>query len=343
MLAVQKFLQTHTLEDINNYYGISATHHNDGRVILNYSQIDSPKSNDIARDCRGLVLNSKDFSLVSRSFRRFFNASELVDDFDYNNCTYFSKEDGSLINLYWWNGKFHINTRGSFGDGLVNDSNLTWRDLFISACPNYHKLNPKYSYTFELCSPYNQVVRIYNEPKAFLLSAFDGENELPFNSNVISDAESLGITIVNTHDFSNKDESLKFLEDCSKNDPTFEGFVLRDINNNRVKVKTSSYIILHKKFSNSINKSDIVELMLDGEDDEFLAYFPKYKYFIEDVKIKIIEIENVYNSIKNTVEQKDFARLALKYNFSYILFELRKNRKFFDIIRGKTKSFVNIM
>jgi hypothetical protein len=333
-LEVQKYLQKHTLEDLNKYYGIEATHHEDGRVILNYSQINSPKENEIVRDCRGLVLNSKDWSLVSRSFRRFFNVAENIDQFNFDDCIYYSKEDGSLINVYWWQDKFHINTRGSFGDGLINNSDKSWKDVFIEACPNYNKLNPKYTYTFELCSPYNQVVRLYKEPKIYLLSAFDGEIEVHHNSDIFSEAELLGITKVSTHSFSNKEESILFLKSCKINDPTFEGFVLRDSFNNRVKIKSESYLNLHRLSNNGnvAHPKNLIPLIMDSEINEVLAYFPYLKTEINKwekiIKSEWQNIDNLWYCYCDEISDKKFAKAIIgKTKFSDILFKSRKLNK----------------
>lgn len=118
MLEIQKYLQDNTLEDLKNNFGIKTTFHEDGRVILNYHQIDSYKHkyNPIVLECRGLVLDrNNNFELVARSFPRFFNLGEhreSQDRFVWEGSTATDKEDGCFgyntqLNI-WGGGKIKI-------------------------------------------------------------------------------------------------------------------------------------------------------------------------------------------------------------------------------------------
>jgi len=81
-MKVQDWLRNNdgNLELLEEQLGIKATCHEDGRAILNYSQIDSPKQHPIVLECRGLVLDmNNNWELVARSFSRFFNRGEIVD------------------------------------------------------------------------------------------------------------------------------------------------------------------------------------------------------------------------------------------------------------------------
>lgn len=119
MLQVQKFLIDNGVDALVNQYAIKICQHDElPLMILNYDQIlSSPKTHPIVRECRGLVLNSQSYELIARSFFRFFNWGEVVDEmplFDFNDFAVQTKEDGSIILLYNWRGQWHINTRGSF-------------------------------------------------------------------------------------------------------------------------------------------------------------------------------------------------------------------------------------
>jgi len=58
MFEVQKFLRDgNSLDDLANDLGIKVTkHETKPLVILNYDQIESPKTHQIVRECRGLIL-----------------------------------------------------------------------------------------------------------------------------------------------------------------------------------------------------------------------------------------------------------------------------------------------
>ena len=118
MFKVQSYLKKHGLQKLKDEFGINHSIHPElPLVILNYDQIKSPKNLQIVRECRGLTLNLDDWSLVARSFYRFFNLGESqIEKFDFSNFKVQSKEDGSLVVIYYFNGNWHVNTRGSFAN-----------------------------------------------------------------------------------------------------------------------------------------------------------------------------------------------------------------------------------
>src|SRR4051812_20747999 len=119
MLKVQEFLQTKTHDDLTAELGIRVTKHPTlPLVILNYDQIESPKTNPIVRECRALTLHGDTHELISKSFSRFFNWGEVVEEmslFDFSSFTVQEKLDGSLAKLFFFNGRWHGSTRASFG------------------------------------------------------------------------------------------------------------------------------------------------------------------------------------------------------------------------------------
>jgi T4 RnlA family RNA ligase len=333
-MLVQDFLRKQSLEKLKEYYGIKYTQHEDGRVILNYDQIESAKhkTNPIVRECRGLVLDSNNnWNLVARAFTRFFNLGETDDDknFDWSSCTGFDKEDGSLILIYLWKDSVHLNTRGSFGDGEVNSSGITWRELFSMACPKWQELNDRYTYCFELCSRYNKVVRDYAEPTTFLLSVFDGEKELT-RGEMLSEDYMIDVNIISSIPFDSEKEVQDKIEQLEKDDPTFEGYVLRDRDNNRIKVKSSTYLSLHRLFNNGniAHVKNLLPIILKGEIDEIITYFPEMKQRIDDVKTFIdeckTELENYWFCFHDEKNQKKFALAIKDCKLSSYLFTARK-------------------
>ncbi len=113
MLNVQKYLKYgKTIEDLAAELGIKSQKHDTlPLVILNYDQIESPKTHPIVRECRGLILNSDTYDLVAKSFNRFFNWGEVADElklFDFSDFYTSTKEDGSLVTLFYFDDKWFI-------------------------------------------------------------------------------------------------------------------------------------------------------------------------------------------------------------------------------------------
>lgn len=324
MLKTIAFLRKHGLEKLKTKYSIKTNEHEDGRILLNYDQIESPKTAEIVRECRGLCLNKNDFSLISRSFRRFFNAGEWrADDnkFDWSNSYATSKEDGSLINFYWYNNKWQVQTRGSFGDIPFYTGGPTPEELVYGALgTRINGFDKTLSYTLELCSRHNKIVRDYPQDTIYLLSVFDGENERPFDGlykkSYSTSNESIytGVQTPEQFEFSSLDEVVDYIRDRSKNDKTYEGLVLRDGNNNRLKVKNPDYLCLHRMRGEGANlfmPKNLLPFILSGDTDELYTYFSEVRPKVEEMRVLMDsvykELEMVWNGLKDLKTRKEFA------------------------------------
>ena len=146
----------------------------DDLALFKYSQIDSDFSETIYREARGDILERDTWKIVRFAFRKFFNLGEPhADKIDWESATATSKEDGSLISLYYYKG-WQIATNGNlyaWNAPLGVAGFQTFEDLAMEALLKYNvdfrSLNKNYTYTFELCSPYNQIVCSYPDIQLF--------------------------------------------------------------------------------------------------------------------------------------------------------------------------------
>lgn len=343
MLETQKYLLSNSLEKLQEELAIKViTHPTEDLMILNYNQIDSPKTNPVVMECRGLVLNKNDFSYVARGFQRFFNWMETNDQsFDFSDFITQTKEDGSLILIYKHAGVWHAHTRGSFA--LEESTNgVKWQDLILQALKIKELqeldeiLDSDLTYVCELCTIYNKIVRTYVEPTMYFLSAFDKDaKELHWNDERIWDGLGRGWFIFNfprKYNFSSYEQIEAFIKEQEKKDKTFEGVVIRDKNNKRWKIKSSTYLALHHmrgEGQNMFMPKYLIEFALTGETDEVLTYFPEVKEHLEEVSKKIHnELANLLTIWQETCHlesQKDFAlAISPRTKLSSILFQARK-------------------
>lgn len=341
MLQIQNYLTNgKSLDDLQKDFGIKSVEHPDlPLVILNYNQIESPKTHPIVREARGLVLNKSDWSLVARSFPRFFNWGEVPDEmlsFDFSNSFVQSKEDGSLAIIYFFNDSWHINTRGSFGLDPIQWQSFTWRQAMCRALQindiNDLKsiLDPSLTYVCEFVSPWNKIVRTYQSPQMFLLTAFCGKHELDIDQ--VDKINLDNFVRPARFDFKSLDEIKLFLSEQEKFDPTFEGVIICDKNFQRWKIKNPSYLCLHKlrgEGDNLYHPRHLLSFVLKNEDDELLTYFPEVKDHYFELKNLV---ENLFTNLclvwdknKDILSQKDFA-LAIKDQtpMTSVLFTVRK-------------------
>lgn len=339
-LEVQTFLENNSLDELKNQLGINSFQHpTEPLVILNYDQIESPKTNSIVRECRGLTLEMNTWNIVSRSFFRFYNYGEVLDElgnFNFTNFHTLSKEDGSLCNIYNYKNKWYANTRGTFGLDELNFSGKNWQEWFcqamgINSLNELDKfLDPKLSYACEFCSLINKVVRQYPKPTMFLLSAFDGLTELS-----VEDVDKKSVSLFQRperFEFRSVEQIQKFLNDHEE--ATFEGVVICDRNFNRWKLKNLRYVALHRlkgSGDNLFHPKYIIPFILRGESDEILTYFPEIKDRFFEIQNKIDkEYENLLKIWEDNWQienQKEFAlKIVPLTKFSSILFTARKNK-----------------
>lgn len=341
MLKVQEYLQSgNTLEDLNREFAIKMAYHSVlPLVILNYDQIDSPKTHPIVRECRALTLDTRDHSIVARSFSRFFNWGEVADEmplFDFSDFIVQTKEDGSLVLLYYHDGNWLANTRGSFAVDEMQGAGLTWQEGFckamgigsLSDLGNF--LDPTVSYVCEFCSPWNKVVRRYPEPTMFLLTAFQGERELtPVEvDNLASQAP---LKRPQRFEFKSIEEIQDYLAALSSSDPTYEGVVICDKDGRRWKIKSATYLGLHKlrgEGDNLFNPKHLLPFILAGEQDEMLLYFNEVSEAFFQLKCRVqemyIALLETWTDHRHIEDQKEFALAIKNKPFSSILFNLRK-------------------
>lgn len=348
MINVQNFLMTHTLEDLNAEYGIEYKIYEEHNLVnLNYSQIESPKTHPIVRECRGLILTLNDFSVVSRKFDRFFNYGEAIDlmkNFDSSHAVIGDKEDGTNIGIYWNNHTsiWNISTRGmalAEGDFFLGGSfaenisksvfNITLKEFQNNFCGDKN-----YTYIFEFVSPENQIVTPYEKSELVLLGIrenstgkyLDISNMKKFIAACIYENVRM-VHFAKFTDFENIKDVANNLEDLK------EGFVVWDtMNDIRCKIKSQTYLIAHRLRGNTVpTYKNMMELVLEGEVDEFLAYFKNFEKYIEKPKYDMENFEkelvSVWENTKNIKEQKDFALSIKNFKFSGILFAARASNK----------------
>ena len=302
----------------------------DGRYILTYDEIylETPK-NWVSHYCRGLTLagTPNNYIIIAKSFNRFYDLDEnpnyIKDDYniDFTKPFYVDfKYDGSLILLYFWDGEWRVNTRGSFAQGKVsNICSQTWSELFWEGfdSTNINNLDKGLTYIYELCSPHNHVVEYYRATSVSHLSTMgcDGKEVYKCNPNNICN--------------SLEDVNQKLSELTA----TQEGFVLVQWNEEkklyaRRKLKTQSWLALSSlKASVGVTEYKLWDIIFRGNYSDVVAVFPHLAEPIarkeKQYKDLLVEIQDLYNEYKDIENKKDFA-MAIKDNkYKGILFGMR--------------------
>jgi hypothetical protein len=304
-------------------------------VGLKYHKTESPKFHPIVRQCRGTVLELPTFRIVARPFNRFFNLHKDVDGqegFTWNHFTAETKEDGTLIIAFNYEGRWLIKTGGSWALGNITANAPTWQQAFFDILPvaNFSVLDPAYTYMFELCTPYNKVVVKYDQPKVFLLGAINTSSGWELDHSVLDYiASRLGCARPTVFSCSGNSDLKRLVDSLSKGDVK-EGFVLRDIACRRIKVKTAEYQALHhlKDNGNILLPRRLAALVLSSREKETLAVFPEMAGALSKVSADLYnamaDVENLWWAHRQ-LSRKDFAIEIKDTPFTWVLFGLYTN------------------
>lgn len=307
LLYLQHYLRSTNgnLDELKLKLGLNITIHKElPLMIFNYDHIKTPHDTLIGLECRGLVLEKDTWNVVAKPMNRFFNWEEVdvpgaahanLDkrQFDFTNFVTQSKEDGSLMVLYFYNGHWMLNTRTFFLNNvhkakvIMSGIHEVYAEkvieVFIGALGEDIKtlddfdkhLNRDHTYCFEFCTQLNKIVRTYEKDSVFLLSVTDNKalKELP-TEEVDKAASLIQAKRPKDYKLSTFDAILKAMKEVITKDPSLEGFVIKDINSTRWKIKSPSYFFLHHISYDRMRTpypKDLVPLILQGEGTELFS------------------------------------------------------------------------
>lgn len=304
---------------------------------LDYDQIEAKNGDPIVEECRGLVIQKPDgsefksdfsdfgeFVVCCRPMKRFYNyGTEHAAVLDYTKVFYMEKLDGSCIKVWWdsVNSEWSIGTRGTpkantkIG-GLHTESGFTFTTLFKFIVKDFPKfteeLDKSYTYLFELCSLWNQVVVKYPEPFISLLAVINTETGSELN--IWELPEPSFYKKVKRYEISTFEEIFSFFNSA---DPSkFEGFVVMDSEFNRIKVKHPGYNSLNAMRTAFTSSRNITESILLGTIDDALAFVSgaikeDCEKLVAQVADYIRENEEIWQELKTKdLPRKDFAILC---------------------------------
>jgi hypothetical protein len=340
MMHVQKYLETHTYEDLEKEFGIQVNQYDD-RVSLNYHQIDSysHKFNPIVMECRGLILRKSDNKVLCRSFDRFWNYGEdpKSDEFDIRYASVDEKVDGSLLSVYHDDDKWRVCTRKmAFAEGPVPNKKMTYADIFADALggdPNdvFKEIHKDLVIIFEMVSPETRVVTPYKERKVYLLEVRDRISgtfygrELTYNWPMPEGAKWRYPKMY-------KFESWKDIIRSSEDLPAMEEGYIAYIDSWRIKIKNPAYLaIAHLRDNGAVTEKRVVRLVWMQDHEEYLLHFPEdrkeFDPYIKAYERMLEDIKYTWKDTKDIKDQKQFA-LAIKYcHAKGLLFQMRKGER----------------
>lgn len=337
-MNVVNFLKANSLDVLKSEYSIKVKEYPDqGLIVLNYNTIRTKKSL-VGNECRGLIL-STDYNVISRAFDRFYNYNECDGALRNNDeCYAIEKIDGSLIKIYYFNGIWHVSTRGSaFAEYTVAHTNTSYKQAVFEALSciktgdvidkraevKFQKfcrgggMNIRYSYILELTGKSNRIITVYNPYKYELWFLGIRRNDLV--------GEYIKVDTVNIPDEFLRPRQFTFtnIKECieqAKNLQNLqEGFVVYNQTTGEplLKVKSPTYVIAHNSVTN-ITDRDICKMMVNGEWTEFVAYFPQHKQKFDEFS------EAMHKYFDTAQTEYEELRETMKSNHDFGVFTNKK-------------------
>lgn len=339
-MKVIDFITQHGLDTLSEKFGIIVKKY-DNLIVLNYNQIESPKSDPIVMECRGLILDT-DFNIVSRSFDRFFNHSECPETqghLDFSKAVVYDKVDGSLIKVYNYKGVWYVATRGTaFAESGVNGFEVTFKDLVFKAigCESEEDfqdmcaatLDADFTYIFEITAMENRVVKRYSGYTLWYLASRHNQSGEYGDDWERYQAQMFGAKLPNEHKFDSVEHCIETSKALKNLD---EGFVVYQDGVPVCKIKSPVYLAVHAIRGEGLTPKRIKQLVLMNEQDEYLTYFPedeehftKYVMAFSNMKEDII---SVFENNSDIEDQKEFALVVKDYPYSACLFQAKNSGK----------------
>ena len=362
MLAIQEYLRKYGLDKTIQDFKLK-TRDYDNKILLKYDQLVSPTLMALPemQDCRGIILEKGTWNVMSLAFRKFFNSEEgNAAKIDWNTAHVLEKLDGTMIQVYWdWHANkwFAATTGTAEGEGEVNNKNgTTFNDLFWDTVNNKYTfneclLNKNLIYVFELTTPYNIVVKPHGESSATLLAVRNKETLVELSGRALEmTAVSLDIPLVKSFDInaSNVGHLLKTFEHMPWSE---EGYVVRDGNDNRVKVKNPAYVAVHHLKGKSA-EHNILTIVKSNEIEEFASTFPERKeelYKLKEGYDKLTETLNITWEVLKALKPKNITP-AEKKRYAMEVFNVCAKQElkpftglYFGLAEGKIESVEGFM
>jgi RNA ligase len=309
------------VNDNNNFY----IGERDGYIVVNYlvagKDTHPPvidRKTAIMRELRGLVFDSHGH-LISRRLHKFFNLGEREDvaEIDVSKPhVVLEKLDGSMITPFIVNGELRWGTKMGLTEVAEQVEKYIQSDSIRSS--DYERLalvllEQDCTPIFEWCSRVQKIVIDYPEDKLVLIAIRDNMTGEYVNfDRLMSDYPN--IPQVNTL---NPISDLNLFTQELRKREDIEGVVIRFADGHMVKVKTDTYIALHRAKSELESERNVVRLILENKVDDLLPLLTGEDYvemvqYTDTVNFNIQLHVDLVNIIlddirQNKVSRKDFA------------------------------------
>ena len=281
-MMIEQIINRHGLIKVIADFNLkNHSYEDDDVVVLSYNQLKTPKQNETADQCRGVVLNKNmngEWEVVCRPFDRFYNVGESPFDFG-DGVLVYEKADGSMIKIYWFKTRWEIGTRRSaFGEnGVYTDKKRSYRNLVINSFgleteEEFQDMmkdqNKELTYLLECIGPENQVKTIYLQAEMVFIAARNTKTGEYVNVTSFPLARHTKVFA----EYASEEQCRELLKTLREDE---EGFVLVNKLGCRAKLKNPKYLDFGKKQKkkSTNSRTTLVNAVVEGEFSEYDAVF----------------------------------------------------------------------
>jgi len=315
MIKIQEHIRKHGLDKTISKFRLNLKDLGH-KVMIKYSQLDSPKQYKEVHEARGIIFDTDKWNIMSYPFNRFFDHNDFYSPkLNWKEAVVMEKRDGSLIQVYYDYVKeeFVCNTMFSECEELLyvkgERSDLSLKTIFHDLLKEYGSSYDLFikgnTYIFELTSQFNKVLVKYGKPELRLLSVRNLKSLQEYNWSVLNDiSKGIKIPIVETYKFSSLKEALDSFKGLSFN---FEGYVAWD-GINRIKIKNPAYVAVYLTKSTEEEVLDLskpyvfLDVVKQNEIDEFVSSFPHAAGIIQNLNKNYYSLIEKLNNAARIIE-----------------------------------------
>lgn len=263
---------------------------------------------DTTMAARGLVMNRLTGDVVAKPWPKFFNLSEhkTVPD---GPASVFEKMDGSLGIVFYYDGRWHVSTRGSFTSEQAN---------FAAKWIEGYPFPMGYTHLFEIIYPENRIVVDYD--------GYEGLVYLDSISLETGLSERMSFWPIGAKCF-----GLMRPEELPKHKDNAEGYVLYWLEHDfRVKVKFDEYVRLHKIMTEYSIKRLWEHLSAGGEFSAMISGVPDE--FYQEVKIDHEALMTAFGSILSKAQAVHDSAVVLPTRKEQAVYVIRQDKDLSGIV-----------
>ena len=250
-----------------------------GLYILKYTD-KKDFSDPRKKFCRGLILEAgtgMPICVPPEKSMNFPHFLQLIGEDEWKDVRIEAFPDGTMINVFNYDEKWHISTRSKIGAQCRFFGNKYFNEMFDEAkgVIDYQLLNPELTYSFVLRHPDNRIVTKYDKADVVLVQVRKQYEEIPLES-VVSELKEKGLelSIPEVYTHTNLESVIKQLTDM----PFGEQGLVFKYKGVRSKLRNEKYTYVKHLHGNNWNEfHTYLEARQTGKVKQLLFYYPEYQ------------------------------------------------------------------